>query len=94
MNNFEVKEVNPEEDAVNLALGISEERHNELCSVMKDEFEKDGATVTSIFEDVSKHVRNANELGYMFFRIGSVFERKTRINNPVSALADLLGGLR
>lgn len=93
MNQFQVIETNTSEDCINLSLGISDERHIELCDHIVEQFDLiKSKNIVEIIAKSSTICKNANEIAYVTFKIVKSIEMAT--NNPVMGLLQMLGGLR
>lgn len=93
---FEVKVITSESDSLNETLGISEERHIQLCDAIKDQvavkMEKDTSVILS---EISKVCQHANELAYVSFKLAHVLIKQQELQqNPLAMLAALMGGRR
>ncbi|TDQ79529.1 hypothetical protein [Sphingobacterium yanglingense] len=91
MNSLLVTPVN-NENSIPKALGISNERQEELQGIISNEF-KQKKPVTAIMSSLSNIVLNANELAFVNFKIGTVIaELKNAASNPMALLAAVMGG--
>ena len=89
MNQFQVT-VTPSTEGLGQSLGISEERADTISSKLARitakaiEEKKD---VSSVLEEASELVENANELSFISFAIGAYFESQ---RNPIHSLLSFL----
>ncbi len=96
MNPFEVKLIETETKSINSTLGISEERHIQLCDAIKEQVVvKQQKDITLMLSELSKVCQHANELAYVSFKLSHVLCKQQELQqNPLAMLAQMMGGRR
>lgn len=94
MNPFEVKLIATETESMGSTLGISEERHIQLCDAIKEQVVvKKENDITVMLAELSKVCRHANELAYVSFKLADVLSKQQVLrHNPLAILAQMMGG--
>jgi len=79
-----LKEINPQAEDIAGSLGISTERRDELCDIIKRDFHTHD-TVTQDMVALSKDLKGHQELAFAMFVYGCWFSDQG-YNNPLAAL--------
>lgn len=87
---LQVECINPESDKIFEALGMTEERLDELESIAKKSFIATNK-LTAAMAEASKFCKHANELAYVVYVIA---EMRSQMNHPLVKILGIGGGPR
>jgi len=74
-NKFNVEIINPEESALHLILGISEERSDEMLEIVKESYKK-GDYFSDTLKEVTAQMENINEVVFATLLCGRMHDGK------------------
>ncbi|MGJ1193862.1 hypothetical protein ACR788_21670 [Sphingobacterium siyangense] len=94
MDSLEVKLITKDSNSINRTLGISDERHIELCDAIKElVVVKQEQDISVMLCELSKVCQHPNELAYISFKLSHVLHKQQELQqNPFAMLMQMMGG--